>query len=355
MKKIFYLISAVILVGIAVTFVNCGHEFQITGESGEVVEVIDGNTIKLDNGLTVHLLGISPQSSFTKEYLQTNVLNHEVVLTSDPEWGENFQTYDDEIYAYAITTDDYAPLNRKLLKLAGEKAFLTAYVSDSLAAYKEIFTDDSRKLSENELAAMLKGASMLVYGEGEEGSFIGTAFFINDKGLAVSNNHVVQPGKRYKFYLSDSQGNINYTDGYSLNRIVATEDYRRGPDYSVFYVNVDQDVLQRLSYLKVAKNRPASGDVIATVGNPAPDGQRILNMSYASGTVAAVREKEGLLQINAPITHGFSGGPLVNDKGQVVGISSSGFEDNNANLNFAVDMQVVREVLDNNNLPYAGK
>lgn len=349
------IIGSLAIASLCVGIGSCSHDFHITGETGDVVEVIDGNTVRLDNGLTVHLLGISPQNAFTKEYLQNNVLNHGITLTADPEWGETFQTYDDEVYAYATTTDDYQALNRKLLTLAGEKAFVTAYVSDSLDTYKKIFEDNDRKLTQNELAALLKGASMLVFGEGDDGVFIGTAFFINDKGLAISNNHVVQPGNNYKFYVSDSQGNINYTDGYSLNRIVATQDYHYGPDYSVFYVNVDQDALAHLQPLKIAKHRPVSGDFIATVGNPAPNGQQILNMSYASGEVSAVRDKENILQINAPITHGFSGGPLVNDKGQVVGISSSGFEDNNANLNFAVDIQVVRDAMDAKNLPYAGK
>ncbi|MDE6495312.1 MAG: S1C family serine protease, partial [Duncaniella sp.] len=86
---------------------------------------------------------------------------------------------------------------------------------------------------------------------------------------------------------------------------------------------------------------------------PAPG--ELLPMSYASGTISAVRAEEKKLQINAPITHGFSGGALVNEYGEVVGISSSGYDNNNANLNFAVDINVVRDRLDQLNLPYAGK
>lgn len=345
----------IVVMSIGMCVSSCSHTIPITGETDMVDEVIDGNTIKLSSGLTVHLLGISGKSAFSEEYLKTNVLNHEVVLTADSDAGEEAESYDDEVYAYVTTTDDYLPLNRKILTMAGGKAFNGSFLTDSLDEFKKIIRDGPDKvLSDNELSAMLKSASMLVCGASNDGQFIGTAFFINGNGLAISNNHVVNHSNNYKVYLSDSQGNINYDRGYDITTIVKTQDYRTGADYTIFYVNIDEDTKQRLSYLKVGKHRPASGDKIATVGNPAP-GDRILNMSYAHGTVSAVREAQGLLQINAPITHGFSGGALVNDRGQVVGISSSGYDNNNANLNFAVDMQIVRDVLDNENLPYAGK
>ncbi len=329
-------------------------DFHITGETDTVTDVLDGGTIQLNSGLTVHILGLAPSSSFSEEYLKTNVLNHEVVLTADSQWGDEFESYDDEIYAYVTETDKYEDIGGKILRMAGEKSFNTSYLVDSLESYKKIFEYNPRPLTDNELAAKLKSSSMLVYGAGNEGSFIGTAFFINDNGLAVSNNHVVNGNNAYKVYLSDSQGNINYDQGYNITTIVKESDYRYGPDYTIFYVNLDDDTKKRLSKLKVAKHRPTSGDKIATVGNPAP-GDRILNMSYAHGTVAAMRDEQGLIQINAPITHGFSGGPLVNEYGQVVGISSSGYDNSNANLNFAVDMQIVREALDKANVPYEGK
>lgn len=350
MKKTLYqlicMLSAAVLTGCS--------DFHITGETDTVTDVIDGGTIQLNSGLTVHILGLSPSSAFTEEYLKTNLLDREVVLTADSEWGDTFESYDDEIYAYVTETDKYEDISRKLLKMAGENAFSTAYLADSLKSYKKIFEEDNRKLTDNELAAMLKASSMLVYGAGDGGSFIGTAFFINDNGLAVSNNHVVNSKNAYKVYLSDSQGNINYDQGYNITTIVKESDYRYGPDYTIFYVTLDDDTKKRLSKLKVGKHRPASGDKIATVGNPAP-GDRILNMSYAHGTVAAIRDDQGLIQINAPITHGFSGGPLVNEYGQVVGISSSGYDNSNANLNFAVDMQIVRDALDKAKVPYEGK
>ena len=44
------------------------------------------------------------------------------------------------------------------------------------------------------------------------------------------------------------------------------------------------------------------------------------------------------IQINAPIDHGSSGGVLINDHGEAVGITSAGRDDSGANLNFAIDL-----------------
>lgn len=45
-----------------------------------------------------------------------------------------------------------------------------------------------------------------------------------------------------------------------------------------------------------------------------------------------------LIMENAPIDHGSSGGVLINDHGEAVGITSAGRDDSGANLNFAIDL-----------------
>lgn len=346
--------TALLSIGAAALLASGCSGNRIEDEIDTVESVSDGGTVVLNSGLTVHLLGVSPQSAFAEEYLRANIVGREVALVPDSEGDQTFASYDDEVWAYVTMYDTGEALNRKLLTLAGPKSYYTGELSDSLEAYNAIFAaGPQRRLTDNELSAKLKSASMLVYGSSQEGGFIGTAFFINDNGLAITNNHVLNHGANYRFYLSDSQGNIDFENGYTLNRIVATSDYRTGPDYTIFYVNMDDDSKKRMSWLTISRQPVAGGDKIATVGNPAPG--ELLPMSYASGTISAVRADEKKLQINAPITHGFSGGALVNEYGEVVGISSSGYDNNNANLNFAVDINVVRDRLDQLNLPYAGK
>ena len=74
------------------------------------------------------------------------------------------------------------------------------------------------------------------------------------------------------------------------------------------------------------------GETVFTVGNP-----EMMRSSLAEGIVSGVREVDGtrLVQTTAPISHGSSGGALVDSKGNLLGITS-GFLEGGQNLNFAI-------------------
>jgi hypothetical protein len=74
----------------------------------------------------------------------------------------------------------------------------------------------------------------------------------------------------------------------------------------------------------------AVGDEILVAGNP--EG---LEASISIGIVSAVRKERGLVQIDAPISPGSSGGPVVNQRGEVIGVAESSLVEGQ-NLNFAV-------------------
>ena len=80
MKKIL----SVVALGAAMLAISCGsNDIEVDGLTGTVKEVKDGNTVVLNNGLTVHLLGLNESSSFNEQYLQNNVLNKKIELKPD--------------------------------------------------------------------------------------------------------------------------------------------------------------------------------------------------------------------------------------------------------------------------------
>jgi len=83
------------------------------------------------------------------------------------------------------------------------------------------------------------------------------------------------------------------------------------------------------------------GDSVYAVGNP--EG---LEGTFSQGIVSGIRESGGdrLLQITAPISPGSSGGPVLNEKGEVIGVSVATFRDGQ-NLNFAVPSAQLKELL----------
>ena len=357
MKKIL----SVVALGAAMLAISCGsNDIEVDGLTGTVKEVKDGNTVVLNNGLTVHLLGLNESSSFNEQYLQNNVLNKKIELKPDSRRKKDhyIKNYKTEVWAYAKLKNNKAPVNRNLLTLGGEASFSKKFLKDSLSAYTRIVKDDSirRPLTDVELSALLKASSFLIEGyEPGEGSFIGTGFFINENGLAISNSHVVHKGAAYQVRLSDVDGNLG-ENGYKIKTIYYAGDHENTTeDFAIFYVDLDDDTKAKQKYLTVAKDKVVSGDKAATVGNPSPDHQNILPMRYAYGTISSLPPEMDRLGINVPIQGGFSGGPLVNQYGQVIGISSSGWAGSDANLNYAMDIQTVRKKLDELNLPFSGK
>src|SRR5260370_26619364 len=68
--------------------------------------------------------------------------------------------------------------------------------------------------------------------------------------------------------------------------------------------------------------------------------------SVSDGLVSGVRQFEGykIIQTTAPISHGSSGGPLLNDAGEVVGITEADLE-GGQNLNIAIPVNYVKPLL----------
>ena len=106
-------------------------------------------------------------------------------------------------------------------------------------------------------------------------------------------------------------------------------------DFILFRVNYNNT-----NYIPIAKNKPSVGEKVFAIGSP-----RGLENTFSSGEVSQWRDKN-LMQISALIDHGSSGGALINEYGEVVGITSGSFYDGSqANLNYAWSIDVVKPYL----------
>ncbi len=100
-----------------------------------------------------------------------------------------------------------------------------------------------------------------------------------------------------------------------------------------------------------ATNSVTVGERVIVVGSP-----RGLEGTVTAGILSSVREGEGLkvLQTDAAVNPGNSGGPLVNDKGLAVGVISFKFRSAEG-LNFAIPINYVRGLLNNLHRPISLK
>lgn len=153
----------------------------------------------------------------------------------------------------------------------------------------------------------------------------GSGFFIDDHGLAVSNYHVFKGTS-----IGAEQIKLEGSDiAYHVDEVVAKDEDH---DFIVFRVNSNRN-----NYFDIAANKPEVGEKVFAIGSP-----RGLENTFSSGEVSQWRT-EDVMQINVQIDHGSSGGPLINQYGQVVGITSGTFYDGSqANLNYAWSIDVIK-------------
>jgi serine protease Do len=162
---------------------------------------------------------------------------------------------------------------------------------------------------------------------------IGSGFFISPDGYAVTNSHVVEDSDTAEIRTNDDK---TYTA-----KII-------GKDAMSDLALIKVDGRNDFSYVKLADRQPRTGEWVLTVGNPFG-----LGGTVTAGIVSA-RERtiegassEALLQIDAPINKGDSGGPSFNTRGEVIGVNSMIFSPSGGSVGvaFAVPADTVKAVI----------
>ena len=123
--------------------------------------------------------------------------------------------------------------------------------------------------------------------------------------------------------------------------------------------------------LKIADPRlPMVGEQLFVYGYPGPvtnndflAAESAIEPTLTTGIVSAIRKAVGgwpLIQMDANINHGSSGGPVCNERGEVIGLTTFGSLENTgglaAGLNFAIPVTILNEYLDSAGItPHAGR
>lgn len=189
----------------------------------------------------------------------------------------------------------------------------------------EISNNRGDKLDGATIFSKYSSAVFMVFTSDGVNGYQGSGFFINENGLAVSNYHVFQGtnigAEQIKLVGDDT--------AYKLVEIITRN---KENDFILFRVNCTNT-----NYIPVAQTKPQVGEKVYAIGSP-----RGLENTFSSGEVSGWRDTN-LMQISALIDHGSSGGALINEYGQVVGITSGTFVDGSqANLNYAWSIDVVK-------------
>jgi hypothetical protein len=150
---------------------------------------------------------------------------------------------------------------------------------------------------------------------------IGTGFFITSDGLLVTNYHVIKDARAVG--ARTPAGAFYFFTGKWI----------RLPNLDIAML---QFAATDASCLKLdTSTQVEEGQRVLVIGNP--EG---LEGTVSDGLVAAVRDNGQYIQITAPISHGSSGSPVLNEQGQVIGVATSILV-SGQNLNFAISSTAI--------------
>jgi S1-C subfamily serine protease len=189
----------------------------------------------------------------------------------------------------------------------------------SLLSVKQTFSQESLP----DLVRRVKPTVVAIatYDSDGEALMTGSGFFLRP-GQVVTNLHVIRGAQRCEVKTLDGKGRV-----FPVAGTIAVDEEG---DLALLSVSMPPD---RPRASEVAKVLPDEGETIFVIGNPLK-----LEGSVSDGIVSAVREVPNvgkIIQITAPISHGNSGSPVFNLKGQVVGVVTVKVT-NGQNINLAI-------------------
>lgn len=163
---------------------------------------------------------------------------------------------------------------------------------------------------------------------------LGTGFIIDSSGLILTNNHVIAGADEIKIQFTEDDDELP-TDGEVVGK------------------DAELDV----ALIRVKTKRPLApvvlgdsdkvevGEWVVAVGNPFGQGHTVTHgIISAKGRRAPDFVLANYLQTDAPINPGNSGGPLINLKGEVIGINNA-IDQRAQGIGFAIPINLVTKVL----------
>ena len=186
-------------------------------------------------------------------------------------------------------------------------------------------SNEPEKLTGEEIYTKISPSTVEVYAESDFVSSLGTGFYIDDSGTVVTNYHVIQDCSNA--YVTTSDGGT-----YEVKNVLG---YSEELDIALLATTKSNSTAVETC------TSVTTGETVYVLGSSLG-----LTGTFSEGLVSTAARTVGdvpYIQISAPISHGNSGGPVVNAMGQVVGIASAGFEEGQ-NLNLALPITVLKQI-----------
>lgn len=328
----------------AVTDGQMKEWYVLSGMTGKILEVsyvkdlYDANKIKIR--------GPYCRDDIVK-YYNSNTINNETIVykQGDAEWKPVAnqkipgikEIIKSSIFDNAKKTSNSKIHNKAYSKSAIFVAALIALCSAYVAGSYYYYTP-------NNIYERIKKSVVLInsYDVNNNQSSLGSGFVIDQSGIILTNLHVIARSANIRVKTGDSKT-------YDIEEVVYIDSKN-----DLALLKVKKDKTRFTTVVKGDSNDIDVGDKVYTIGNPVG-----LEFSLSEGIVSGKRDEDPidkkpreLIQITAPVSPGNSGGPVLDKKGRVIGVTTLGSGGGLQNLNFAVPIKFIADAGSYKNIAY---
>lgn len=161
----------------------------------------------------------------------------------------------------------------------------------------------------------------------------GSGFFVTKDGVAVTNYHVIE---------GSSQAWIQTKTG-DIYEVTGVLSFDKSLDVAIIKINKTSAAGNTVTAFPAVtmgdSDNIKSGQTIYAIGSP--KGMQDTISNGIIGNVNQIVNDYSFIQITAPISHGSSGGALIDEYGEIIGITSAGIE-SGENIGFAIPINVIK-------------
>jgi S1-C subfamily serine protease len=209
--------------------------------------------------------------------------------------------------------------------------------TDGGRTVQEIYREEGRGIAFIQAEGVSESS---VFGQ-QEGTATGSGFVVDEDGTILTNAHVVDGAEQVTVSFEEN--------GESIDAEVKGVD----PDTDLAVLKIDPDQVEDLVVLPLGNSSNLEvGDPVVAIGNPFG-----LQRTVTTGIVSALQRQinapsgfsiSNVIQTDASINRGNSGGPLLDAQGRVIGINSqiaTGGGEGSVGIAFAVPVDTAKKLL----------
>lgn len=197
------------------------------------------------------------------------------------------------------------------------------------------FTSEKTTLSASEIAERVAPSVFYieVYDERSKALGSGSGFFISSDGVAVTNYHVIEDTRSAQITTVNG-------DKFNVVSVIAFDEELDVAIIRVGMTSTEGKTVSGFSSVDMGDSDTIkAGQTVYALGSPAGL-QNVISNGIISNPKQMV-DGDTFIQITAAISHGSSGGVLVDEYGEVLGITSAGITDAE-NIGFAIPINIIK-------------